>query len=311
MIVDESFYEGEERIGYYIRPIMKRMWAVMMEVLSVVSDICERHDIRWFADSGTLLGAVRHNGFIPWDDDVDIAMLRADYDRFIRIAPYELPAGWKLFNGSQDSSPNSLITRVINTDTVCVEKEFLMHNHGCPYIMGVDIFVLDKVSENPEEDELYRALLTMLYDVFRKIDNNMTIKDCTCEIRQEVEEIQQALVVELNPDGQLKKQIAVLADQLSAIFNDSESKTLAQNPWYINRPEVRIPASCYDDTIIMPFETMMVRVPSGYDTVLRTWFGDDYMTPKHTGVHTSLEKSENLLRQYYEQRGMEFPKEFE
>ena len=70
---------------------MKRAWAAELEVLSVIADVCERYHLQYFADYGTLLGAVRHKGFIPWDDDIDICMLREDYMELIRVLPEELP----------------------------------------------------------------------------------------------------------------------------------------------------------------------------------------------------------------------------
>ena len=66
--------------------------------MEVVAEICNRHNIQYFADYGTLLGAVRHKGFIPWDDDIDISMFRSDYERFLKIAPAELPSGWQILN---------------------------------------------------------------------------------------------------------------------------------------------------------------------------------------------------------------------
>lgn len=70
---------------------LNKLHEIELTMLDVVDSICSKHDLHYFLDSGTALGAVRHSGFIPWDDDVDIGMLRCDYDRFIEIAKEELP----------------------------------------------------------------------------------------------------------------------------------------------------------------------------------------------------------------------------
>ena len=90
----KDYFQGETRDGFYIEPMMKCAWAAMIEVFEVAAEICEKHGIRYFADYGTLLGAVRHQGFIPWDDDMDISMFRDDYMHFLEVAPSEFPAGW-------------------------------------------------------------------------------------------------------------------------------------------------------------------------------------------------------------------------
>ena len=91
-------YAGEYREGFFVEEKMKRAWAAEMEVLKEIDRICNAHGIQYFADSGTLLGAVRHKGFIPWDDDIDIAMKREDYQKFLAVAPKELPERWRLCN---------------------------------------------------------------------------------------------------------------------------------------------------------------------------------------------------------------------
>lgn len=91
---DNDFFNTEVRDGFEISSMMKRAWAAQMEVFQVVSDICNRNGIRYFADFGTLLGAVRHKGMIPWDDDIDISLMRDEYNELIRILPGELPYGF-------------------------------------------------------------------------------------------------------------------------------------------------------------------------------------------------------------------------
>lgn len=80
----QDFFKPEIREEFEIQAMMKRAWAAQMEVLQVVADICEENGLQYFADGGTLLGAVRHQGFIPWDDDIDICLKREDYNRLIR-----------------------------------------------------------------------------------------------------------------------------------------------------------------------------------------------------------------------------------
>ena len=80
---DNSYFEDEVRSGFFVPGMMKRAWATQINVLKIVDDICKKYNIKYFAMFGTLLGAVRHKGMIPWDDNIDIAMLRPDYIKFI------------------------------------------------------------------------------------------------------------------------------------------------------------------------------------------------------------------------------------
>ena len=87
----DSYFEDEVREGFYVPSLMKRAWAAQMELLEVVQNICDKHQIPLYAEWGTLLGAVRHKGRIPWDDDIDMCMLREDYEKFSKIIDAELP----------------------------------------------------------------------------------------------------------------------------------------------------------------------------------------------------------------------------
>ena len=76
---------------------IKQVQAANLKVLKAVDHICRKHGIHYLLDAGTLIGAVRHKGFIPWDDDVDIAFMRKDYEHFIKVAKKELPEGIHLW----------------------------------------------------------------------------------------------------------------------------------------------------------------------------------------------------------------------
>ena len=119
----ENYFQGEYREGFYIAPMMKRVWAAEMETLAVISAICKNYGIRYFADWGTMLGAVRHKGFVPWDDDMDIGMLREDYRKFIQVAGKVLPEGYKLINLHTEKTFGSYLSRVVNTDKIRLDAE--------------------------------------------------------------------------------------------------------------------------------------------------------------------------------------------
>ena len=122
---NESFFSGETRRDFYIEPMMKRAWAAQMEMLMMIDEICERHDIAYYADWGTLLGAARHGGFIPWDDDIDIAMKREDLKRFIVYAEKELPSEFLINNVHREAKYKQLFTRVVNRREISFREEDL------------------------------------------------------------------------------------------------------------------------------------------------------------------------------------------
>lgn len=112
ILINSPFFKGglggifmtniEQRTAYFQqkfpdnrhqgKALLQQAQSVMLRMLKIVDDICQRHNISYWLEAGTLLGAIRHQGFIPWDDDLDISMLRQDYQKFIAIAPDELPA---------------------------------------------------------------------------------------------------------------------------------------------------------------------------------------------------------------------------
>ena len=85
-----EFFEREVKDGYLVGEVLKKAWAVQLGILHEIDTICAKYGLTYFAYWGTLIGAVRHQGFIPWDDDLDIAMPRPDYMKFLEVVMDEL-----------------------------------------------------------------------------------------------------------------------------------------------------------------------------------------------------------------------------
>ncbi|MDH6534539.1 LicD family protein [Parabacteroides sp. 52] len=129
---------------------LRQAQLVMLRMLRIVDHICQKHSISYWLCSGTLLGAVRHQGFIPWDDDLDICMMREDYEKFVRIAPTEFPSD--LFLQTRETDPNydylSLPCKVRDLNSLFITSGQANKKH----IQGIfiDIFPMDKYhSTNP------------------------------------------------------------------------------------------------------------------------------------------------------------------
>ena len=135
-----------------------------MKVLSVIDDVCRQNDIRYCAMFGTLLGAVRHKGFIPWDDDIDIALLRPDFDKLFRIAQKALPEGYEVISFQTLQNYSNMINRVtnrvqLNQKTVNWRKK---NFYGFPFIAGIDIFPLDYIPEDSSERDMFYNIIYIL-----------------------------------------------------------------------------------------------------------------------------------------------------
>lgn len=310
-----SYFEGEEREGYYVQPLMKKVWAAQLEVLQEVDRICKRHNIKYFAEWGTLLGAVRHKGYIPWDDDLDIGMLRVDYERFLYYAKKEVPAGYAVVDIA-DERYDELMARVMNRDRIFLpDKEFLEKYHGCPFCVGVDINCLDNIPKNKDEEELLLGWLYMTNRLGRVWDSGEDTLENKMECLRMIEE-QTGFHFDLK--APIKRQLLQLSDKISAMYYDAESDEVTLMCLLASDPTYRLPAACYENIIELPFENTTIPVPAEYDRVLSLRYGDNYMTPIRDYDGGSLDheypffKNQiDALRSVYEREGMELPKCFE
>ena len=273
---EDSYFLGETRDGFYIEPMMKCAWAAQLEVMCVVQQICEKHNIRYFADWGTLLGAVRHKGFIPWDDDMDICMPRADYQRFLKIAPQELQGEYHINNIYTQPDYTQTFSRILNALSISYSPERLRKFHGCPYIVGIDIFPLDNVPENINEENVQHQLISIL------LSSKENCREHLEEVILLLPELEKLCSMRFDPQGNIPNQLLRAIDVISQLYNSTESPYIR----FIacaNRPHLR--REWYTSCQYLPFENLMLPVPTDYDAALTEMYGD-YMVPvRGTAAH--------------------------
>ncbi len=272
----------EVRDGYVVTAQMKKIWSMQMRLMAKLLDVCQRNNLHIWVDGGTLLGTIRHHGYIPWDDDLDLVMLRDDYERLLQIAPqyFTPPTGMFFQTAYTDKYYSRGHAQLRLDDTAAVIPTEL----NCPFHQGIfiDIFVYDALPKNG--DELLNAL--MRAEPLRKLmqwRSNMgfSITNPKVAIRWLLSRIYFAF-------HDYKKTFTKFQNYYTH-YNGPLSDILSAPCYYAASVfKNRHRRKCFSSTLMMPFEDMMVPVPVGYDEILHNYYGD-YMTPvKAPSLHGSV-----------------------
>ena len=280
MFFDDGYFREETREGFVIAEDMKRAWAAQLGVLEEVKRVCGILGIKFFADWGTLLGAVRHHGFIPWDDDMDIAMLREDYMRFLSEAPVLLEKYYEIKSVYNDPEDDTIKARIINGRHICFEPDFLARFHGCPYVVGIDIFPVDNITDDKraldKQIESLRFLLRTAESVPEKGPYG-------AEVLELMKKIEKTFGIPVNYNNRLKHELKKIYDIVCSLYHDENSAEVCSMIDFAEGWDYHAKREWYEDICELSFENTTIPVPEGYDGLLQIKYGKDYMTPRNVG----------------------------
>ncbi len=277
MKLTTEFYQDEVRYGFYVPTAIKQAWGAELQILAEIDRICKKYNIRYFAEWGTLIGAVRHGGFVPWDDDMDIGMLRKDYERFKEVTKDELPGEFAIHDYATKENHWLFLSRVVNCNQICFDEKHLEKYHNFPYIATVDIFVMDYLYRDEEQEKARCEEIKHILAVADQIIEGRMQDSVREMFLQELENKYRTKLPRPKNARELGISLYRLAELQMARVPADESDAVAQIfPWVL-KGNRGLPKKCYDTLVRLPFEEITIPVPADYDTALRYRYGD-YMT---------------------------------
>lgn len=238
---------------------------IQLEILDDIVAFCDENDIKYWIDYGTLLGAVRHEGYIPWDDDVDVGMLREDYDRFLRLYNQREGSCYSVHTVELDKNYYFPYAKVHDDRTVLYSPDI----NGKKFAVNVDIFPYD---DAPLTERAYKKMHKwqerfFMLDALRNTKDHMPSGNRIRKLAVNA----LILALKLFPSNYFVGCIAK-----NAVSN--KDKRTPYISTFVAAFDGRADKHIFDEMIELPFEQKRYKAPSRYDEWLTILYGD-YMTP--------------------------------
>lgn len=276
-----DFFYDEVRDGFYIPGIIKRAWGAQLYVLSVIDKICRKHGIQYFVYAGTLLGAIREKQYIPWDDDLDTCMLRSEFDKFKKVVETELPDGIS-FNSIELYPEYCCLVHVVGTAKMEMNAEKLKEYCEFPYPVSIDIFVLEDLARDPEEEAYRKSKLRLINSMLYFVQIR---KENTPAFQEGLQKLGNLLGVPFDSERSIKVQLYQALDRVCREFNGEGGDRVSYLPDQLDDENNFYDKAAFSKARYLPFCGIEVPVPVDYDAVLRAEFGDYRKKVKAGGEH--------------------------
>ena len=292
----EGFLNEEERWGYVISSEMKEVWAVELDLFAEFDRVCKKHDIKYIASGGTMLGAVRHKGFIPWDDDMDLMMTRDEYNKLCEVGPNEFKHPYFFQTSKTDSGYMRAYAKLRNSDTAAIL--YSHRNRGFKFNQGIfiDIFPLDNIpsSHMIQYIQLQKIKYYTKKIVWASYYNNHYNIEKPSNLYFLIQKFD-PLISRISPSFM---DIDYNSMKLDKICENCNKKKAIFASLLTFQPDKRIhdiKISDLKNTIETDFEFLKMPIPQNYNDHLSRKYGD-YMVPLCTGgyhgeIHFNTNKS--------------------
>lgn len=241
---------------------------IQLDIIQEVHDFCVSHGITYSLADGSLLGAIRHNGYIPWDDDIDIYLLRDDFKKLQKVFPKKYKGHLDLLSLETDDKWNRPYAKIHDTRTIMEEETSAAYpNLG----INIDVYPIDKV---PDEEILWqqynkrRRLLQKMFEAkFVKTNRQRPLWKNIIIVFSKL------LILPLST-----RRYAELLSSIAQKYNDTEALHVFETVQGLHQKHPFL-KSDFDSVVLHSFEDRMLNVMSGYDDCLRNGYGDYMQLP--------------------------------
>lgn len=272
-------------VEYIQSETTKRIQLTELEIFKAFKEVCQKNNLIYFAEGGTLLGAARHNGFIPWDDDLDICMLWNDYKKFMNIAPNAFNYPFMFQDYRSDEFGEVTVSRVRDSETTGVTKWEYDNIMSEKYNRGVfiDIFPLFSV---PNDEEKRRDQKSHVMKAWRAIRGWNALQNLKKGFRSEYEiYIDDYKKMESKYSIQQIKQIYI--DACAMFDNSEEADYIGPTAFRTHDDRSLWKREWFQERVELSFEDTTITCPKYYDEVLTKSFGD-WRVPQLSGAYHEI-----------------------
>lgn len=234
---------------------------IQLEILKNVDAFCTTHGIKYFLAYGSAIGAIRHKGFIPWDDDIDIVMLRDDYERFVELYNHQPNSVYKVHAHNLDKQYPYPYAKIDNTLTIFEEEIKDMYKMG----VNIDLFPIDKVPENT-------SLQKKMYDRFDILYKLITLKRLPIKKRRGVLKNCCLFIAHILLYPISFSKLVQMLERNALKYRNIHTSLCSDVVWAYGSREINKLAN-WEKAIYVDFEDMKAPVPIGYDDYLSKVYG--------------------------------------